>query len=271
MPQLLWIFAALTLAYLTWTALLRVAVDGPAPDASAPRWRLPWAEAVLLPLGLALALGWALGSIWMGLLVLVAAPAWPRLRQAQAQRRLRQELAGQMPAFLEALSGGLRAGLSLPQALDAAVEDLPEPSADVARRLLAGLRLGESPDALMLAEAQRFGRHPLAADWRLLATAVAIQRSSGGDLAAILDQLTGTLRERQRLQAQIDALTAQGRLSAWVVGLLPGVLLLALHLMDPELVAPLFSTTTGWVLLGLGALLEAAGVLLLMRIVDIEA
>lgn len=202
-------------------------------------------------------------------------PRWGRLfERVRAERRRQRfavEMAEQMPAFLEALCSGLRAGLSLPQALEVAVEDLPEPSASVARRLNDGLRLGEAPEALMLAEAAAMEGHALAADWRLLATAVAIQRSSGGDLAALLDQQTETLRERQRLQAQVDALTAQGRLSAWVVGLLPLVLLLVLQLMDPELVAPLFNTGTGWVLLGFGALMETAGVLLLRRIVDIDA
>jgi tight adherence protein B len=176
-----------------------------------------------------------------------------------------------MPGLLEAMSSGLRAGLSLPQSLEAAAEDLPEPSAALARRLLAGLRLGQVPEALMLAEAATHGRHALASDWRLLSTAVAIQRQSGGDLAAVLDQITETLRERQRLQAQIDALTAQGKLSAWVLGCLPLALLLALQILDPDLVAPLFNTPTGWALLGAAVLLEAAGVLLLRRIVDIEA
>lgn len=272
MTLFFFILAALACGLLTWTATQRVSLG--------PVWAGPgsktWVPSVkvqqsLLPLAPALLLGWLTQSFWLGLLVLVLAPLIPRLRQAQALLKQRQDLSEQMPALLESLSGGLRAGLSLPQALDAAVEDLPEPSADLARRLGAGLRLGAAPEALMLAEAQAHGRHTLAADWRLLATAVAIQRHSGGDLASVLDQLGETLRERQRLRAQIDALTAQGRLSAWVVGLLPPVLLLVLHLMDPQLVAPLFSTPTGWVLLALAALFEGAGVLLLRRIVDIEA
>jgi len=238
MPNILFLIASLSLAFLTWMLAQRLALAW--TQAGAARPRVPW---------------------W----------GWLRLKAAWLRRRERAELSEQMPGLLEALSSGLRAGLSLPQAVDAAAEDLPEPSAALAQRLLAGLRLGQAPDALMLAEAAAQAGHPLAADWRLLATAVAIQRASGGDLAATLDQITETLRERQRLQAQVDALTAQGRLSAWVVGSLPVALLLALQVLDPDLVAPLFHTGTGWVLVGLGALLEAAGILLLRRIVDIEA
>jgi tight adherence protein B len=216
-------------------------------------------------------LAWMLQSVFVGLLgaaSLTLAPRWWRRRRRQAELDAQ---ARQMPGLLESLSAGLRAGFSLPQAVEASLEDLDAEAAAVALRLARGLRLGALPEELLAAEAAAAEGHPLAADWRLLATTVGIQRQSGGDLAGLLDQLCATLRERQRLQAQVQALTAQGRMSAWVVGLLPLVLLLALQLLDPELVAPLWSTGTGRVLLGLGVLLETVGVLLLKRIVDIQA
>jgi tight adherence protein B len=224
-----------------------------------------------LPVLGAMALGVLLQSAWLSLLLLVALPFGPRVSAALAQRRHRQALAQQMPTLVEALAAALRAGQSLPQALESAQDDLPAPGGVVVAGILRDVRLGEAPETVLERVAAAFGETPLATDWRLMATAVAIQRSSGGNLAEILDQLGETLRERQRLQAQVDALTAQGRLSAWVVGGLPPLLLLALQLLDPQLVAPLFQTPTGWVLLGLGALLEACGILILRRIVDINA
>jgi tight adherence protein B len=266
MPIILSLLAGAACAYLTWS----LAWAGPsAAPARVPSWE-PWLRPLLLPLALGLVLGIVVAP-WAGALAMIGGAAWPRLRGRWEQRRQLQRQSEQMPSLLEALSGGLRAGLSLPQSLEAAVEDLPQPSAGLAQRLLNGLRLGETPEDLMLAEARLFEGHALAADWRLLSTAVGIQRSSGGDLAAVLDQLTETLRERERLRAQVDALTAQGRLSAWIVGCLPLALLAALQALDPDLVAPLFHTQTGWVLLGLGALMETAGILLLRRIVDIDA
>lgn len=186
------------------------------------------------------------------------------------ERRRQERLAEQLPQLLEALSAALRAGQSLPQALESAAEELPPPAGEQLRRVLRQLRLGQAPEAVLESMAADFGG-ALQADWRLLATGVAIQRGSGGDLAGLLDSLTETLRERQRLQGQIGALTAQGRLSAWVVGLLPPALLVTLQWMDPGLTAPLYSTPKGWALLAAGLLLEGLGVLVLRRIVALEA
>ena len=244
------------------------------PGASASRtlvWVLALDASFWLPVLGALLLGWLLESPWLALLLLVGIPFWPRVRAGLQLRRYREQLAAQMPGLVEALAAALRAGQSLPQALESTQADVPEPGAAVLAGLLRDVRLGEMPEDVLERQADSFGDTALASDWRLMATAVAIQRSSGGNLAEILDQLGETLRERQRLQAQVDALTAQGRLSAWVVGGLPPLLLVALQLLDPQLVAPLFNTPTGWVLLGLGALLETCGILLLRRIVDINA
>jgi len=203
--------------------------------------------------------------------------AWPQLwarsrrpidRWKGSQREAR--LADQLPQILEALSAALRAGQSLPQALESAADELPEPGGGQLRGVLQRLRLGEAPEAVLDSMADGF-HGALQADWRLLSTGVAIQRSSGGDLAGLLDSLAETLRERQRLQGQIQALTAQGRLSAWVVGLLPPALLLALQCLDPSLTEPLYGTPKGWALLAAGLVLEGLGVLVLRRIVTLEA
>lgn len=275
MPIFIPILFALLLGWAAFSLLRALPVDGAARAAGgalnpSARWQTLDAS-FWLPLLAALALGWLLQNPWLALILLVAIPYLPRLREGLAKRRYRESLAVQMPGLVEALAAALRAGQSLPQALESTQADVPEPGASVLGALLRDVRLGEVPEAVLARLADGFGDTPLASDWRLMATAVAIQRSSGGNLAEILDQLTETLRERQRLQAQVDSLTAQGRLSAWVVGGLPPLLLLALQLLDPQLVAPLFNTTTGWVLLGLGALLEACGVLMLRRIVDINA
>lgn len=265
LPSLIAVLPALTFAVLAWFAVQMASKFRPA---ALGRWRPSARVGVWVA---ALGLGWITQSYAVALLGMLIGPWYPRVRAWLQRRRLQQDLALQLPTLLEALVGGLRAGLSLPQALAAAEEDLPMPSAALARRLCDALSLGADLEVLLQDEARSHGKHSLAADWRLLATAVGIQRGSGGDLAGTLDQLTETLRERQRLQAQVDALTAQGRLSAWVLGLLPFVLMLALQWMDPEILAPLFHTTTGWVLLGLAAVFETAGLLLLWRIVDIEA
>lgn len=194
----------------------------------------------------------------------------PKPWLAWAARQREAQLGEQLPQLLESLSAALRAGQSLPQALESARADMPEPSAGWLAGVQASVRLGQAPEKV-LEEAADALQGPLAADWRLLATGVAIQRDSGGDLAGLLDQLAETLRERQRLLAQARALTAQGRLSAWVVGLLPVALLVALEIIDPDMLSPLFTTPQGWAMLAAAVVLEALGVLVLRTIVRIEA
>ena len=195
---------------------------------------------------------------------------WPKPWLAWRELRRQALLGEQLPQLLESLSAAMRAGQSLPQALESARADMPEPSAGWLAGVQSGVRLGQAPE-LVLQQAAEALQGPLAADWRLLATGVAIQRDSGGDLAGLLDQLAETLRERQLSLAQARALTAQGRLSAWVVGLLPVALLLALELIDPDMVAPLFTTPQGWGMLAAAVVLEAMGVMVLRTVVRIEA
>jgi tight adherence protein B len=194
----------------------------------------------------------------------------PKPWVAWAARRRAALLGEQLPQLLESLSAAMRAGQSLPQALESARADMPEPSAAWLEGVQASVRLGLAPERV-LEEAADALKGALAADLRLLATGVAIQRDSGGDLAGLLDQLAETLRERQRLLAQARALTAQGRLSAWVVGLLPVALMIALQMIDPEMMSPLFNTAQGWAMLAAAVVLESLGVLVLRAIVRIEA
>ena len=194
----------------------------------------------------------------------------PKPWLAWAAHRRQMQLGEQLPQLLESLSAAMRAGQSLPQALESARADMPEPSAGWLAGVQASVRLGQAPEKV-LEEAAEALKGSLASDLRLLATGVAIQRDSGGDLAGLLDQLAETLRERQRLVAQARALTAQGRLSAWVVGLLPVALVIALEMIDPDMMSPLFNTAQGWGMLAAAVVLEAMGVLVLRTIVRIEA
>jgi tight adherence protein B len=129
-----------------------------------------------------------------------------------------------------------------------------------------GLEIEAALDRLAL----QFSGSPAQADLAILATAVGVNRTAGGNLAEAFQRQAETQRERARLRAQVGALTAQGRLSGWVVGLLPLGLLLALRAIDPDLAAPLFSTPMGWGILAAGAVLELMGALMIMRIVSIE-
>lgn len=97
-----------------------------------------------------------------------------------------------------------------------------------------------------------------------------IQRETGGNTAEVLDKVTHSMRERGELRRLVQTLTAQGRLSRWVVTALPVVLLLIITVLNPRYVNPLYTTTTGLCMLLAGVILMTAGSLVIKRIVNFE-
>jgi len=213
--------------------------------------------------------GWALNLSLLAPTGVLLGLLWPRLKEAQLREERARLLGEQMPGLFEALAAALRSGQSLNQALATAAEDLPRPAAALMQDASLRVGLGEVPEQALLAAGQVLDAG-VEADWRMLCTTVAVVRSSGGKLPELLEQLAATVRERQRLQAQIRAQTAQARLSGWVIGCLPPALLLAMQAVDPELVAPLFQSATGWGILALAALLELAGLFLLRKMAEVR-
>ncbi len=185
-----------------------------------------------------------------------------KLKRAQSWRQRRHErhaIAKAWPGLLSQLGGALRAGESLEQAFNSAQATAPKallgPLASFNAGLGLGADLGLTLDALALDPRMALVRDSL----RSLATAVQIQREIGGNLAEILDHLVEQAHEREGFQAQVEALTAQGRLSALIVGALPLVLFAGMTLMDPALTEPLWGRPLGWGLLLGAVLLEALG------------
>ena len=107
-------------------------------------------------------------------------------------------------------------------------------------------------------------------DWHWAVMAIEIQREVGGNLAEVLQTVADTMLQRNRLRGEIKALTAEGRISAIVVGALPFALAGFLLVTSPDYLAPLFADVRGWSAIGVGLLLMALGGFWLKKIVDIE-
>ena len=135
-----------------------------------------------------------------------------------------------MPDVLQLLISALRSGFSLPQALDALIQEADEPARSEFERMLAETRVGQDLATAMKATAERMG----SADLGWVASAVDINRETGGNLAEVLENVTGTLRERYRLRRQVRTLTAEGRMSAKVLTGLPIVIFVGRTLLDGE-------------------------------------
>jgi len=179
--------------------------------------------------------------------------------------RLRK-LEGQLVELLQMLSSGLRAGFGLIQAIDSAAEQLPEPLATEIRRMLRDTAMGASIDQSLQAMNERIG----SSDFDIVITAILIQRTVGGNLAEILDNVAHTMRERERIRGEIRTLTSQQRMTGYVVGGIPVGLAILFSIMNPGFMMPMFTEPLGRMMLGGGFVLEVLGFLVISRIVNIE-
>jgi tight adherence protein B len=206
------------------------------------------------------------GSVFLGLSLAVSGFLAPRLLLAAQQRQRQKALDSQLPDALELIANSIRAGLSLVQALEVVGHDAPCPVSEEFSEILRDVRLGRSPEDALEKLSLRWKNQ----DLELFVIAAAVSRRTGGNLADVAGQIVETVRERVRLKGRIASLTAQGILSGWVVGLLPAGLLVAMSLLDPELIGGFVRHPLGMVMLGAGLVMELVGALVIRKIVNIE-
>jgi tight adherence protein B len=132
--------------------------------------------------------------------------------------------------------------------------------------VVAEIRLGRPAEDALESLAERVG----SADFKWAVLAVNIQREVGGNLAEILDTVADTLRERAMLRRQIKVLTAEGRLSAWVLGLLPFAIALYMYAVNPQYIGVLFESVYGIIMVIVALVLLALGILWMKKIVNID-
>jgi len=209
---------------------------------------------LLTPVPVVALLGLPLGYFVVGL--------W--LKQRVAARR--RKLEGQLIELLQMLSSGLRAGFGLLQALEAAGDQLPDPIATEIRRTMRDTAMGASVEHALAGLNDRVG----SADFDIVITAILIQRTVGGNLAEILDNVAHTMRERERIKGEIRTLTSQQRLTGYVIGGIPIGLLIIFYLISPDFVGLLFSEPIGRLMLVGAAISEVTGFFVISRIVNIE-
>ena len=192
-----------------------------------------------------------------------------------ADRRLHR-FEEQLGDTLNLWVNAIRSGYSVLQGMEAIATELPPPVSQEFERVVQEVRLGLSLEQAL----NHMLRRMPSDDLDLIVTAVNIQREVGGNLAEILDIISHTIRERVRIKGEIRTLTAQGRLTGWVISLLPVGLGLALYSINPEYGGQLFVREApwawpdvlpcGWLVVGIGLFMMLMGVLAVRKIVDIE-
>ncbi len=200
----------------------------------------------------------------------------PRFYVRTMAKKRMQAFDGQLSDTLNLWVNALRSGYSVLQSMEAIATELPAPVSVEFERVVQEVRLGLSVEQAL---GNMYRRVP-SEDLDLVITAVNIQREVGGNLAEVLDTISYTIRERVRIKGEIRTLTAQGRVSGWIISLLPIALGFFLFLINPEYVSQLWIKEEpwifpqvipcGWLVIAFSLMMIGAGAYAISRIVDIE-
>jgi tight adherence protein B len=164
------------------------------------------------------------------------------------------------------MAGGLQAGLSLPQAVDTVVREGHEPMAGELRRALIEQRLGvEITDAL-----EGVSERMESEDFAWVVMAIRIQREVGGNLAEVLHTVAETIREREYLRRQVRALSAEGRLSGYILTALPPLIAIYMYFVNRAYMEVLYTTVAGVILLVAAGVLLAIGTFAMSKLAKVE-
>ncbi len=206
------------------------------------------------------------GSLLVGIIFALVIPYAARSLIKRDLAKKRGQFAEQLPDNLQVLASALRAGHSFIGALSVVVNDAPEPARSEFQRVIADEQLGVPVDQALRVVVERMDNREL----EQVALVASMQRESGGNTAEVLDRVTETIRERFELRRTVKTLTAQGRMSRWVLTALPLSLFAFISLVNPTYMHVLTQATFGKVLLVMAAISVTAGSLIIKRIVDIK-
>lgn len=230
---------------------------------SVRRFLLLWGAAAYgIPLIAALA-GASL-VLSLGLAVFIALAPILYLRQKRSKRK--SALEEQLVDAIGVMINALRAGHSFQTAMNSIAEEMTGPVAEEFGRVFRETQHGMTMQESMGRMIDRTGSD----DLEMLCTAILIQREVGGNLAEVLENISGTIRARLSLKTEVKTRTASGRLSGYLVGALPVVLLAVISAINPEYSDSLFHTELGRIMLGVGAGMEIIGFMVILKIVSIK-
>lgn len=222
-----------------------------------------WIFCTLAPGALVFSLfGGLLRSMALILIGVLVPPIYLKVKIGQRRALFEQQLGD----ALLVISNALRAGFSFTQALGNAANTLPAPVGTEFRTATREMQFGVDVETSLNGIADRMASN----DLRLLTTAIVVQQQVGGNLSEIIDTISKTIRDRLAIKRSVKTLTAQGRISGKVIGALPLVIMLAVSVLNPEYMAPMFSTLFGRILLCVGAIMEIIGFFLIQKVVDIK-
>ncbi len=238
-------------------------------DLARANLKLRVAEYYYIRVGAALGLGLFLGVLRDPLSGVIGAFLGYMMPRFYVGRRIGGRLGAfnkQLPDTITLLSNSLRAGSSFLQSIELVSRETPAPMGEEMGRVVREVNLGLGMEEAL----SNLVRRIKSDDLDLMVTAIGVQQQVGGNLAEILDTIAFTIRERVRIKGEINTLTAQGRMSGYLVAFLPIGIAVTLNFINPSFMEPLFTQLLGQILLGVGGVMMVIGFFAIQKIVDIK-
>jgi len=220
------------------------------------------ATVVVISVIAGLVFGGAMGALVLGSLGAVA----PRMVLGLIISRRREAFADQLAGTLQIIAGTLRSGYGLAQAMATVAAESPTPTSAEFGRVVVENRLGRSVEDAMRAMSERLENEDL--EW--VVEAIEIQHEVGGNLAEVLDTVTGTIRDRNNIRRQVKALSAEGKISAIILIALPFAVAALIAVVTPDYLTELFTTTVGKIMLGFAAFMMFLGTIWIKKLVKVD-
>lgn len=263
-------FTGVQLARSFWAQYQRDYLQGAATTLDAMYINMPAQNVLYLGVlcGLLMAgvVGYASGTIFLGVPFFIAGMFLPRFALTYLKNKRDELFIVQLVDALMNMSNSLRAGFSLPQALELIHREMPNPMSQEMRLVCQEMRLGVPVEEAL----QNLHKRMPSDDMDLVVTAISIVRDVGGNLTEIFDNIATLIRERQRIEGKIRGLTAQGKLQALVMCLLPVVVSGGVYFVAPDMFDLLFKTWQGWIALSGVLLIMTVAVLIIRKIIRID-
>ncbi|BCW59692.1 type II secretion system F family protein [Arthrobacter sp. StoSoilB20] len=212
------------------------------------------------------ALGWLLASPVVGILLALAAPIGAKLMLVLKTEKRRGKFEMQLTDTIQMLIGGLRVGHSIMRSLEASALESQAPTSEELARIVNEVRIGKDPRRALEECAARMDSE----DFRWIGQAIQINREVGGDLAEVLEQVAGTMRERSEIKGHVRSLSAEGKMSALILMALPVAVALVLTVINPGYIRLFVERPLGIAMIVLSLLMFTIGGFWMNRTVKIK-
>jgi len=217
-------------------------------------------------MGLMIIIGWLVFNPLVTVIFAILGFFMPMMLIKYYRNRRIKKFNVQLVDALQSMANAFKAGLTFPQAIEHVAREAQPPLSQEFSLFVKEIKLGVPMEEGLINMAKRVGSD----DLELVVVSTNISRQLGGNMAEMFETISGTIRERFRLEGKIDALTSQGRMQGWIVSALPLALGVVLNYMRPDLMEPMMDHIFGYILVAIILIMEALGILVIRKIVSID-